>query len=258
MPTSLATWRSESAARRALVGELERGVEDRAAGALLALHPGDRRLGTLLGHALRLVVSTAVSTLTAGVLDRDWRYARMRFSVRTFTELSGHGGIRWVSATSILRSRGGRRARLAARRRPLPRAGQPDVGRPRGPRPHRRRPPRGRRPRPPAGRHDHPPAHLDLARPPRRPARPARRRGRRRPSYDAGLHDLQPRLAARRPVHDHPARQPRRRRQQLPRRARRRPARWSTCRQAEGEFVLPDHVPEHVADHLAAAPASPR
>ena len=123
--------------------------------------------------------------------------------------------------TTILRSRAVAALTSPARRRPLPRAGQPDVGRPRGPGPHRRRPPRGRRPRPPAGRHDHPAAHLDLAGPPRRPARPARRRGRRRPPYDAGLHDLQPRLPPRRPVHGHAARQPGRRRLAVPRRARR-------------------------------------
>ena len=103
--------------------------------------------------------------------------------------------------------------------------------------------PRGRRPRPPAGRHDHAPADQHLAGPPRRPARPARRRDRRRPAYDAGLHRLQPRLAPRRPVHDHAARQPRpagrAERLALPRRAGASPATLVHLSQAEGDFVLP-------------------
>ena len=88
---------------------------------------------------------------------------------------------------------------------------------------------------------------VDLAGPPRRPARPARRRDRRRPPYDAGLHDLQPRLAATATGSRSPCAPTRTAssRSYLVERADAR-ARWSTSRQAQGEFVLPDQVPEHV------------
>ena len=75
-------------------------------------------------------------------------------------------------------------------------------------------------PGPPSGRHRDLPADLDLARPHRRPARAARRRGPRRPAHHPRLHRLQPRLRTGRPVHHHPAGQPRRRRLPAPGRGR--------------------------------------
>ena len=94
-------------------------------------------------------------------------------------------------------------ADLAPRRGPLPRAGQPDVGRHRGPGPRRRDHARDRRRAP--RRHAHPAADQHLARSPRRPVRPGRRRDQRCPAYDPVLLDLLGRVRPRRAVHASPS-----------------------------------------------------
>ena len=242
----------------AVLAEREGGVEDRATGALLALHPrlGPARRSPPPSYRCTCVHAHAANRLTVTTPVRH------RFSVRTYTQSSRlpEGGTRWVSPAAFRHHpplQGGGRADVPAGRRPLPRAGQPDVGRPRGPGPHRRRPPRGRRPRPPAGRHDHAPADLDLAGPPRRPARPARRRDRRRPPYDAGLHDLQPRLAAtatgsRSPCAPTPTASSRSTSSSAPR-----PARWSTSARRRASSSCRTRCPS-TSCSSPAAPASPR
>ena len=153
---------------------------------------------------------------------------------------------------------GRRRADLAARRRPLPRAGEPDVGRARGARPvvdvHREVDVPG-----------HPPVATLTLQPTRpgaatapastsssasRSTAPAARR--------AVFSVSSPDSRAGRPVHDHPARQPRRRASRATSSSGPGPARWSTCPRPRATSSLPGPRARARRCSSPAAPASPR